>query len=148
MPSLVNGSEWAAYYEELAVTFGLTIDATGPHFGLDHLLDVVSGCSSLATFVGAQTRMAWPAHQDLRRIPLRGPTPVYPHSLIWRTDNPHLGLAALRAHLSRRAGSPDAETWTPGWALLDGEPARCAEGSASIDGCRPAQAGGAAGTRD
>ena len=58
--------------------------------------------------------MVWPAGHGLRRIPLRDPTPVYPHSLIWRADNPHPTLAALRAHLGTARQS--ADTWTPKWA--------------------------------
>jgi DNA-binding transcriptional LysR family regulator len=79
---IVTGTAWAAYYDELAAAFGLTIDAAGPNFGTEHLLDVVSDSSVLATLVGAQTRLVWTARQNLQRIPLRDPTPVYPHSLI------------------------------------------------------------------
>ena len=61
--------------------------------------------------------MVWPTDQDLRRIALRDPVPVYPHSLIWRSDNPHPALARLRAYLdSTGPGRPDAETWAPHWA--------------------------------
>jgi DNA-binding transcriptional LysR family regulator len=98
-------------------TFGLTIDVTGPHFGTEPLLDVLAGSRALATFVGEQTHLLWPAGYDLRRVAVRDPAPVYPHSLIWRSDNPHPALAALRAYLgaapSRRRG---AGTWTPSWA--------------------------------
>lgn len=87
---------------------------TGPDFGTEPLLDTIADSPLLATFVGEQTRVLWPADHDLRRIPVHDPTPVYPHSLIWRGDNPHPALAALRAHL----GSPrnDRDTWTPNWA--------------------------------
>jgi hypothetical protein len=69
----------------------------------------------VATLVGEQTHLLWPAEFDLRRIALRDPTPVYPHSLIWRSDNPHPALAALRDHL----GSAPAATgtWVPAWAM-------------------------------
>jgi hypothetical protein len=60
---------------------------------------VLAGAPALATFVGGRTRLAWPADHDLRRIAVRDPAPVYPHSLIWRGDNAHPALAALRAHL-------------------------------------------------
>ncbi|MER5227200.1 LysR family transcriptional regulator [Streptomyces flaveus] len=117
MPGIVTGTEWAAYYEELALAFGLTIDATGPNFGLEPLLDMIADSSALATFVGEGTRFVWPADYDLRRIPVHDPTPVYPHSLIWHGDNPHPQLAALRAYLeSAQPGQRDAETWTPKWA--------------------------------
>ncbi|TCO54811.1 DNA-binding transcriptional LysR family regulator [Actinocrispum wychmicini] len=115
MPGIVTGTEWAAYYADLAASFGLTIDATGPNFGIEPLLDVIAGSPDIATFVGEQTRILWPAYYDLRRIPIHHPTPAYPHSLIWRHDNPHPTLTALRTYL--RAHSPDdnADTWTPPW---------------------------------
>lgn len=117
MPGIVPGTEWAAYYEELAAAFGLTIEATGPNFGTEDLLDVVADSSALATIVGEQTRLLWPADYDMRRIALRDPTPVYPHSLIWRGDNPHPALTTLRRHLgSAQPDHRDAETWTPKWA--------------------------------
>ena len=114
MPGNVAGTEWAAFYDDLAAAFGFTIEVTGPDFGTEPLLDTIADSPRLATFVGVQTRMVWPAGHDLRRIPLRDPTPVYPHSLIWRADNPHPTLAALRAHLGTTRG--DADSWTPKWA--------------------------------
>jgi hypothetical protein len=45
------------------------------------------------------------------------PTPIYPHSLIWRSDNPHPALTALRNYVaSTQPGPRDAGTWTPKWA--------------------------------
>jgi len=117
MPAIVSGTEWAAYYEELAAEFGLTIDPIGPNFGTDVLLEMIADSPGLATFVGEQMRLAWPSHYDLRRIPLRHPTPVYPHSLVWRSDNRHPALAALREHVR---ASPrhlvESDLWTPRWA--------------------------------
>ncbi|MFF4507955.1 LysR family transcriptional regulator [Streptomyces sp. NPDC001401] len=114
MPGNVAGTEWAAFYDDLAAAFGFTIEVTGPDFGTEPLLDTIADSPLLATFVGVQTRMVWPADHDLRRIPLRDPTPVYPHSLVWRADNPHPALASLRAHLG--TARQDADTWTPKWA--------------------------------
>lgn len=117
MPGIVPGTEWAAYYEALGAAFGISIEATGPEFGTEPLLDTIAGSSTLATFVGEQTRLVWPAEHDLRRIAVREPTPVYPHSLIWRGDNPHPALTALRDHLAQaRPGPHEAGTWTPLWA--------------------------------
>ncbi|MBB5956787.1 DNA-binding transcriptional LysR family regulator [Saccharothrix tamanrassetensis] len=116
MPGIVPGTEWAAYYDDLVAEFGLTIEATGPNFGSDALLDTVADTPALATFMGAQTRLVWPAGHDLRRIPVTDPTPVYPHSLLWRRDNPHPALATLHAHLAATAaGHDDAGTWVPHW---------------------------------
>jgi len=114
MPGNVAGTEWAAFYDDLAAAFGFTIEVTGPDFGTEPLLDTIADSPLLGTFVGAQTRFVWPADHDLRRIPLHDPTPVYPHSLVWRGDNPHPALAALRAHLGTIR--PARETWTPKWA--------------------------------
>ncbi|WP_411103915.1 LysR family transcriptional regulator [Streptomyces sp. cmx-4-9] len=116
MPGIVPGTEWAAYYDDLVAEFGLTIEATGPNFGSDALLDTIADTPALATFMGEQTRLVWPAGHGLRRIPVTDPTPVYPHSLLWHRDNPHPALAALRAHLAATAGrQAGAGTWTPSW---------------------------------
>lgn len=117
MPGNAAGTEWATYYDALAACFGLTIDVVGPNFGTEALLDVVAGSTTLATVVGERTRLVWPADHDLRRIPLRDPTPVYPHSLVWRGDNPHPALARFRDHLGAVGSGPstdgDRTTWTP-----------------------------------
>ncbi|MCP2169009.1 LysR family transcriptional regulator [Goodfellowiella coeruleoviolacea] len=99
MPGHVRGTEWAAYYEDLAATFGFTIDASGPHFGIEHLMDTIAESPTLSTFAGEWCRPLWPPRHDLRYIPLRDPTPAYPHSLVWHRDNPHPALVALRQHL-------------------------------------------------
>jgi DNA-binding transcriptional LysR family regulator len=117
MPTLDPGTEWTAFYDDLAAAFGLSIDVTGPDFGTEPLLDVIAGSAELATLVGEQTHLVWPARFDLRRISLRDPVPVYPHSLIWRTGNAHPALRALRRHLART--QPDrgnSGVWTPEWA--------------------------------
>ncbi|HEY2577809.1 MAG TPA: LysR family transcriptional regulator [Streptosporangiaceae bacterium] len=125
IPGIAAGTEWAAYYSELAAAFGLSIDPAGPNFGIEPLLDTIASTPELATFVGDQTRLLWPAEYDLRRIPVRGPVPVYPHSMIWRGDNPHPTLATLRGYLGSLARSqPAAGTWTPAWAQRPAAPQR------------------------
>jgi DNA-binding transcriptional LysR family regulator len=117
MPGIVPGTEWAAFYAELAAAFGLSIDSRGPNFGLEPLLETIAGSATVATFVGEQTHLSWPADYGLRRIPIRDPVPVYPHALIWRPDNPHPALTTLRAHLRTiKPMVPNASTWTPAWA--------------------------------
>jgi DNA-binding transcriptional LysR family regulator len=117
MPGIVPGTEWAAYYDDLAAAFGLSIEVSGPGFGTEPLLDTVAASADLATFVGDRTRLIWPAGWDLRRIAMRDPVPVYPHSLIWRADNRHPVLAALRSYLrAAQPSQPAAGTWRPRWA--------------------------------
>ncbi|QFY09409.1 LysR family transcriptional regulator [Nonomuraea phyllanthi] len=117
MPGIVPGTEWAAYYDDLVAAFGLTIEATGPNFGSDALLDTIADTPALATFMGGHTRLVWPADHGLRRIPVTGPMPVYPHSLLWHRDNPHPALATLRAHLATTAAGRDTDgIWAPPWA--------------------------------
>jgi DNA-binding transcriptional LysR family regulator len=117
MPALDPGTEWTAFYEDLAAAFGLSLDVTGPDFGTRPLLDVIAASPDLASLVGEQTHLVWPAGWDLRRIPLRDPAPVYPHSLIWRRDNPHPALRALREHLAaNRLDDTSQNIWVPEWA--------------------------------
>ncbi|MFJ2862609.1 LysR family transcriptional regulator [Kitasatospora sp. NPDC087314] len=118
MPGIVPGTEWGAYYDDLVAEFGLTIEATGPDFGSDALLDTIADTPALATLMGEHTRLIWPADHGLRRIPVTDPTPVYPHSLLWHRDNPHPALTTLRAHLAATAAGHDAAgTWTPDWVI-------------------------------
>ncbi|MFG3052514.1 LysR family transcriptional regulator [Kitasatospora sp. NPDC048239] len=118
MPGLLPGTEWTAYYDDLVAEFGLTIEATGPNFGSDALLDTIADTPALATFMSEHTRLVWPTGHGLRRIPVTDPSPVYPHSLLWHRDNPHPALATLRAHLAATAAGHDAAgTWVPGWVI-------------------------------
>lgn len=121
IPGIVPGTEWATFYEDFAAAFDLTVDGRGPHFGDEALLEQLTAASDLATLIGKRDRYLWPAHYDLRRIPLRGPTPLYPHSLIWLSANPHPALAALRDYLAtlRRRQPPGQNIWLPGWAADD-----------------------------
>ena len=117
IPGIVPGAEWGAYYEELAAAFDLSIDAEGPNFGTEHMLDRIADTPSLATFFGTVIRLT--RAEDLRLIPVRHPTPVYPHSLIWRADNPHPGLVELRRHLDRSWRSTRRDdVWTASWAAV------------------------------
>jgi DNA-binding transcriptional LysR family regulator len=99
IPGIRPGTEWATFYRELAAAYDLRIDALGPDFGTEALMEEIAGSAGLATLVGSGDRYVWPAAYDLRRIPLAGPAPVYPHTLLFRTGNPHPTLTRLRRHL-------------------------------------------------
>lgn len=111
IPGIVPGVEWADYYNALSSAFGLTIDVTGPNFGTEAMLEAIAASPRLATLFGERSPHLRPDHLDLRFIPLRDPTPVYPHSMVWRSDNPHPGLTELRRHLG--TALPDPDTWVP-----------------------------------
>jgi DNA-binding transcriptional LysR family regulator len=114
IPGIVSGVEWAVYYEAMAAEFGLSIDGLGPHFGSDHLMDVIADSSDVASLVGVKPRLAWSEGHDLRRIPVVDPAPVYPHSLIWLRDNAHPALGMVRRHLAATAEPTGAAgCWTP-----------------------------------
>lgn len=114
MPGMAPGTEWAAYYDELAAAFGLTIDVAGPAFGSEAVLAEIADSASLATLVGQGSRYLWPDRYDLRRIPVRNPAPVCPMSLIWRADNRHPVLTKFRRYLSaQRPGTTGSEVWLP-----------------------------------
>jgi DNA-binding transcriptional LysR family regulator len=116
MPTALPGTEWGAFYADLATEFGLTLDTTWPGTGLEPLLTTVAGSPALATFVPERAELVWAAAHDLRRIPLTSPIPVYPHALLWHADNPHPALAALRDHLVG-AYEPVGGAWAPQWAV-------------------------------
>lgn len=115
MPTVAPGTEWGAYYLDMAAEFGLTLDTVGPGFGLEPLLATVADSTNLATFVGERTDLAWPEDWGLRRVVLTDPTPIYPHSLVWHADNAHPALAVLRRHLTA-AYEPHPGGWSPAWA--------------------------------
>lgn len=110
-------TEAKGYYADLAAAFGLTIDTIGPSFGVEALLAEIADSARLATFVGEGSRYLWPESYDLRRIPVVGPTPVYPHSVIWRADNPHPVLAHFLDYPhSRYRTTAGGDVWVPEWA--------------------------------
>jgi DNA-binding transcriptional LysR family regulator len=114
VPGIVEGSDWGDWYRELAEDFSLTIDPTGPNFGMEQLLESVGASRSMFTFFGQKVRIALPRRHNLRRIPIITPTPVYPWSLIWHSVNPHPGLAALVTHVRRSPPPSDtAGLWLP-----------------------------------
>ncbi|MFB6817181.1 LysR family transcriptional regulator [Streptomyces sp. NPDC056347] len=116
IPGIRPDTEWAAFYQALSETFGLSIDALGPNFGDEALMDTLAESASPATLVGSGDRYLWPRTHDLRRIPLRKPTPVYTHALLSRTEDRHPVLTALRDHLRASKPRTPADAWTPDWA--------------------------------
>lgn len=115
IPGIRPGTEWAAFYQALSETFGLSIDALGPNFGDEALMDALADSASLATLVGSGDRYLWTQTHDLRRIPLRDPTPVYPHMLLCRSGDQHPVLTALREHLRTARLRAPHDVWVPGW---------------------------------
>lgn len=82
VPGIAPGSEWAEFYQQLTAEFGLRVDAAGPNFGNEVLLDILADSDDVATLVGSRDRYVWPTGHDLRRIPIAGPTLAYPLSLL------------------------------------------------------------------
>lgn len=115
IPGISPGTEWAEFYRSLSEAFGLSIDALGPHFGDEALMDALAESDSLATLVGGGDRYLWPRGHDLRRVPLHGPTPVYPHMLLFRTGDRHPVLTALRDHLRISGPRTPDDAWLPDW---------------------------------
>ena len=113
VPGIVPGTEWAAYYASLATAFDIEIDSTGPDFGVEHLLDIIADSRTVATFLGARTRIVWPARHELRRLRLAEPTPVYPWSFLWHDKADGPALSRVRDHLTRMAHPPLSSVWSP-----------------------------------
>ncbi|MGW0667613.1 LysR family transcriptional regulator [Streptomyces sp. NPDC002746] len=115
VPGIAPRSEWSEFYDQLATDFDLRVDAAGPHFGDEVLLDTLAESAEVATLVGARDRYIWPADHDLRRIPVVNPALAYPLSLILPATNPHPGLRGVIAHLHGLPGLP-GPVWRPAWA--------------------------------
>ncbi|MET8231647.1 LysR family transcriptional regulator [Micromonospora sp. NPDC005298] len=116
VPGIAPRSEWADFYDQLVTDFDLRVDAAGPHFGDEVLLDVLADSADVATLVGSRDRYLWPTSHDLRRIPIVEPTLAYPLSLVLPRANPHPGLRAVIAHLRTLPPLP-ATAWRPTWAV-------------------------------
>jgi hypothetical protein len=93
----------------------------GPVFGNETLLDEIADSADLATLVGERSRYLWPDSYDLRRIPVRNPTPIYPMSLIWRDGNRHPALSEFRDYLDSRHTTPGTEVCLPTWDRRPGK---------------------------
>ncbi|GAA2287055.1 LysR family transcriptional regulator [Actinomadura luteofluorescens] len=119
VPGIAARSEWAEFYDQLATGFDLRIDAAGPHFGDEVLLDTLANSADVATLVGARDRYVWPADHDLRRIPVVDPVLAYPLSLILPGTNPHPELRGIITYLE---GLPklSGTVWLPSWASPHG----------------------------
>jgi DNA-binding transcriptional LysR family regulator len=119
MPILPDGSEWADYFDAVAAEFDLRIEQAHPDFGTDPLHDVIADSADVASFVPERTQILWPDGHDLRRILIREPALIYPSSLIWRDDNPHPTLAALREYVDAVTPVlPEGPYWLPPWSSL------------------------------
>jgi hypothetical protein len=116
VPGIAPRSEWADFYDQLVSAFDLRLDGAGPHFGDEVLLDTLAESADVATLVGARDRYLWPAHHDLRRIPIVDPVLVYPISLLL-PENAHPGLRPIVGHL-RNLAPLSGQTWRPSWGLM------------------------------
>ncbi|MEU5994601.1 LysR family transcriptional regulator [Spirillospora sp. NPDC047418] len=132
VPGIVPRSEWAEFYDELVTAFDLRVDATGPNFGNEVLLDILAESSDVATLVGARDRYIWPANYDLRRIPITDPTLAYPLSLMLPKTNPHPGLRAITDHFATLTPLPGT-VWLPSWARTAGRARRSTVDIAAAD---------------
>jgi len=103
VPGIAPRSEWSEFYDQLAARFDLRVDAAGPNFGNEVLLDILADSADVATFVGSRDRYLWPTTHDLRRIPIVNPTLAYPLSLILLRENDHPG-PARSSNISRAWG--------------------------------------------
>ncbi|MDI5974614.1 LysR family transcriptional regulator [Amycolatopsis magusensis] len=123
VPGIARESEWADFYDQLATTFDLRIDAAGPNFGNEVLFETLADSADVATLIGARDRYLWPAHHALRRIPILNPALAYPLSLMYLGTNPHPALRDFLSHLATLAPAP-APSWHPTWATTPSHPGR------------------------
>ncbi|GAA0960448.1 LysR family transcriptional regulator [Virgisporangium aurantiacum] len=114
VPGIAPRSEWSEFYDQLATEFDLRVDAAGPHFGDEVLLDTLAESADVATLVGSRDRYIWPTNHDLRRIPLVDPVIAYPLALILPATGPHPGLRAVITHLESLPRVPEP-AWRPAW---------------------------------
>ncbi|MEV7703212.1 LysR family transcriptional regulator [Mesorhizobium sp. B2-3-3] len=115
VPGIAPRSEWADFYDQLTTAFDLRIDAVGPHFGDEVLLETLAESPDVATLVGSRDRYVWPVAHDLRRIPVARPVLAYPLSLVLPAENPHPALGGVVAHLGGLP-RPSGKVWRPSWA--------------------------------
>ncbi|MGC4954680.1 LysR family transcriptional regulator [Actinomadura citrea] len=120
VPGIAPRSEWGEFYDQLATEFDLRIDAAGPHFGNEVLLDTLADSADVATLVGARDRYLWPTSHDLRRIPIVDPAIAYPLSLMIPRTNPHPELRGIITHLGCLPRLPET-VWLPSWARARGD---------------------------
>jgi DNA-binding transcriptional LysR family regulator len=114
VPGIVPGTEWETFYQELSAEFGLAIDPTRYVSGTESVFDSVAASTSLVTFVGEKNRVALPAAAGLVRLPVTGPVPLYPWSLVWRRRSPHPAAGRLIDHAERAFQPPDpVASWLP-----------------------------------
>ncbi|GAA2107622.1 LysR family transcriptional regulator [Actinomadura alba] len=112
MPGNAPGTEWAEFYRLLSADFAVHIDTTGPDFGWEHFVERISGSDELFSLVGEKCRLPW--HADTVQIPITDPTPVYPCSLLWNSQNRHPMLPLFIRHVESdyRPFDPRRE-WLP-----------------------------------
>ncbi|HLH83688.1 MAG TPA: LysR family transcriptional regulator [Trebonia sp.] len=111
MPGNARDSEWAEYYRFLSADFGVQIDTSGPVFGRDHLIEKIGSSQDLLMFA-ARTQLS--GRPDIVHVPVTGPAPVYPWSLMWHEANRHPALPLLIAQVKVRYRPYDPRSqWLP-----------------------------------
>jgi DNA-binding transcriptional LysR family regulator len=120
VPGAVEGSEWETYYQDFSAAFGIDIDITGYSVGSESVFDAIAASRSLVTLVGERSRVGWPGGLGLARLPLVDPVPLYPWSLVWRSDTVHPGVQHLIDQVKRSFEKPSgAAVWLPRQAKDD-----------------------------
>ena len=115
VPGAGFDSEVGDFYRHLSAYTGISIDTESHTDGIEFadIVGRISQSGTLVTFGGEGTTTPW--HANIRRIPVRNPTPAYPISLLWReTLTPHPQLTALIDFVTSTYNSDAASVmWVP-----------------------------------
>lgn len=112
MPDPAGATEWRGYLERLADHLGVSLRFTEPAIGQAHLIKQFLREKSA---VGLGEMSIDAAGSGLRRIPIVGPTPLLPWSVVWHRRSTHPLLRTLLGHLRpvSRPDPADRRHWIP-----------------------------------
>ncbi|WP_308014371.1 LysR substrate-binding domain-containing protein [Nocardia coffeae] len=115
VPGAGFDSEVGDFHRDLSTYTGVSIDTESHPAGIkfDNIVERISHSTSLVTFGGEGTTTPW--HANIRRIPIRNPTPAYPISLLLREmPTPHAQLTGLTDFVTATYNSNAAgAVWLP-----------------------------------